>query len=546
MAAFYQPEKDVGEPAVPFAADDTVLSVTGEARVPAPSAVSGNAAKKLIRGSTLLTLGRIIAVLLNFVVQVVIVRCLAKADYGAFAYGLAAVSMGASMAVFGLGRTLNRFAPLFQEQGQFGRMAGTVVLTLICVSGIGTGLVLLVWGTQAFIAANLVSDPLSMTLLLLLVPLIPLRALDSIFEEMFATFARPKDLFVRRHLIGPLLKIMAVAPLLFAHTNARWLAISFVVCGFLGTLYSVVVLWKVLRNADLLQHFRRQKIDVPARQIFGFSFPLMSTDLLVIVRGSLVTFVLEFCHGAVGVAAFRAVLPVARLNSFVADSFRLLFSPLLARMFARGENDSIDHVFWRTAAWIAVGTFPLFLTCICLNRFITTTLFGPDYADSANVLSLLACGFYLSAVMGLNNEVLKAHGYVGRIFRTDMLTVAAALVLNFWLVPVWGVLGGAVSTVAVLLIRPVGNQITILRLKLMKHTDHQCLRLFAVLLAVALVSWLVPVFVADTLTVRLAVTFTGSLVALVAAAPVLDLRHMFPEVLKLKPFRRLARAEGAG
>ena len=390
---------------------------------------STNATRKLIRGSSLLTFGRVIAIVLNFVVQVITVRFLLKTDYGAFAYGLSIVSMGASFALFGLGRTLNRFAPLFQERREFGRMAGTVVLSLCCVAAIGSGLVVVVLGAQGFIGATLVHDPLSLSLLLILILLAPLKALDSIFEEMFATFANPRALFVRRHLVGPLLKLACVLPLIFAHSDVRLLAVSYVIGGFLGTGYSVIVLWSVFKKAGLLQHFRRDSIRIPARQVFGFSIPLMSTDLLVMARLSLVTVILEFCHGALGVAAFRAVLPVARLNTFVADSFRLLFSPAISRMFARGDVSSIDRVYWRTMAWIAVATFPLFLICIGLSEFVTVTLFGSDYADSAGVMSLLATGFYLSSVVGFNNEILKAHGYVGRIFLTDTLTIAIAIVL---------------------------------------------------------------------------------------------------------------------
>ena len=62
---------------------------------------SASQTKKLIRGSSLLTVGRVIAMVLNFIVQVITVRCLMKADYGAFAYGLSIASMGASVAVFG-------------------------------------------------------------------------------------------------------------------------------------------------------------------------------------------------------------------------------------------------------------------------------------------------------------------------------------------------------------------------------------------------------------------------------------------------------------
>ena len=105
----------------------------------------------------------------------------------------------------------------------------------------------------------------------------------------------------------------------------------------------------------------------------------------------------------------------------------------------------------------------MFLPCVCLSKFITVTLFGPQYADSSIILALLALGFYLNAIVGFNYEILKAHGHVGRIFLTDIITVIAGIGLNLWLVPRWGVAGGAVTTVIILLMRPIGNQITIFR-----------------------------------------------------------------------------------
>jgi O-antigen/teichoic acid export membrane protein len=498
---------------------------------------STTATRKLIRGSSLLTFGRVIAIVLNFVVQVITVRFLLKADYGAFAYGLSIVSMGASFALIGLGRTLNRFAPLFQERREFGRMAGTVVLSLCCVTAIGLGVVAIVLGARGFIGTTLVHDPLSLSLLLILILLAPLKALDSIFEELFATFANPKALFVRRHLVGPLLKLACVLPLIFAHSDVRLLAVSYVVGGCLGTGYSVIVLWSVFKKADLLKHFRRDSIQIPARQIFGFSIPLMSTDLLVMARIALVTVVLEFCHGTLAVAAFRAVLPVARLNTFVADSFRLLFSPAVSRMFARGDVSSIDRVYWRTMAWIAVATFPLFLICIGLSEFVTVTLFGSEYADSAGVMTLLAIGFYLSSVVGFNNEILKAHGYAGRIFLTDMLTIAVAIVLHLTCVPAWGAMGAAASTAAVLLIRPLGNQITIYRLGLLRELDSGCLRLFLLMLQVTVIAWLLPGLIGNSVANQVLATIVGSLVVLTAALPVLDIEHTFPELMRFVPFR---------
>ena len=87
----------------------------------------------------------------------------------------------------------------------------------------------LVLATQGVISTSLVSDPLSMSLMLILILMVPLHAIDSILDELFATFAKPRELFVRRHLIAPLLKMLAVVPLFFSHSDVRILAVSFVV-----------------------------------------------------------------------------------------------------------------------------------------------------------------------------------------------------------------------------------------------------------------------------------------------------------------------------
>jgi O-antigen/teichoic acid export membrane protein len=152
-------------------------------------------------------------------------------------------------------------------------------------------------------------------------------------------------------------------------------------------------------------------------------------------------------------------------------------------------------------------------------------------------MTLLAIGFYLSSVVGFNNEILKAHGYAGRIFLTDMLTIAVAIVLHLTCVPAWGAMGAAASTAAVLLIRPLGNQITIYRLGLLRELDSGCLRLFLLMLQVTVIAWLLPGLIGNSVANQVLATIVGSLVVLTAALPVLDIEHTFPELMRFVPFR---------
>ena len=72
-----------------------------------------------IRGSSLMLLGRSMSVVVNFVIQVLIVRYLGKAHYGAFAYAMSFVTVGQTLAVFGLDRALTRFVPIYHERRDY-------------------------------------------------------------------------------------------------------------------------------------------------------------------------------------------------------------------------------------------------------------------------------------------------------------------------------------------------------------------------------------------------------------------------------------------
>ena len=117
---------------------ETVLASTEDGRA---------ANVKQIRGSSLLLLGRMIGLAFDFTAQVLIVRYLEKTEYGAFALALSIVAIGTTLSLLGLERTVGRFAPIYQEHGDLGRMWGSIVVVVTTVLTVGLAVVL---GTYAF------------------------------------------------------------------------------------------------------------------------------------------------------------------------------------------------------------------------------------------------------------------------------------------------------------------------------------------------------------------------------------------------------------
>src|SRR5512141_3225083 len=131
----------------------------------APALPVDQASKQHLRGSTLLLAGRVIAMAGNFAVQILIVRYLSKSDYGAFAYVMSLISLGSSLTVFGLDKTITRFVPIYQEKGEYHKLFGAIIMMVSTILSIGFFLVMLVFALKGVIAGTLVKDQLAVQLL---------------------------------------------------------------------------------------------------------------------------------------------------------------------------------------------------------------------------------------------------------------------------------------------------------------------------------------------------------------------------------------------
>jgi O-antigen/teichoic acid export membrane protein len=426
----------------------------GKAEAGKPAA----AAREFVRGSSLLFLGRIISVFLNMAVQVLTVRYLSQGDYGAFAYALGVASMGSSFLLLGLGKAVPRFVPLYQERGAPGRAFGTIVLAVGTVVGLGVAVVLALHGLRGVVSGSIVTDPLSLSVLLILIVMAPLNALDNLLQNVVAVFIGASAIFYRRHLVGPGLKLAAVLLVMLVAGDVHLLAYGYVIGGILGVWLYASILIREWRSKDLLRYLNPKRFSLPAREVFGFSVPLLTSEFSVLIRGSVAVLLLEYFRTTTAVAEYRAVLPVAGLNLMVFEAFTFLFVPLASRMYARSDRKSISDLYWQTSIWISVLTFPMLAVSCALAAPVTVLLFGAEYADSAPILALLALGFYVTAAMGFNAQALRVHGRIKFLLMADVAAGILGVTLAILLIPPLGAFGAAIAVTALLVSHALMNQ----------------------------------------------------------------------------------------
>jgi O-antigen/teichoic acid export membrane protein len=272
---------------------------------------------------------------------------------------------------------------------------------------------------------------------------------------------------------------------------------------------------------------------MPAREIFGFSLPLLMSNSVHMLRGALVIIILEHFHQTSEVANFRAVLPVGELNMVVYQSFTALFMPSAARMFARKEWSGINDLYWQSAIWIAVITFPIFMLTFPLAQPLTVLLFGARYADSAIILALLSLGYYFNAGLGFNNYTLRVFGKVRYLFIVDLILTIVTILIYWVLIPRYGAMGAAVATSGSLIAQ---NLLYQMGLKLQTNVSFfhkRYLRVYLTIILGATGAVLFQLLLDPPIYIDLGIAALISLLILRINHQALNVRETFPEILRL-------------
>ena len=492
-----------------------------------------------IRGSSLLMVGRLLAILLNFGVQVLTIRYLSKADFGALSWALSVVAVAASANLLGLAKTVARFVPMHQERGELGAAFGAMLFAAGCIVGLGASIVAVFVGGQLVLGDRLIADPNSARLLLLLIFLTPIQALDNMLQNLAAVFLGARAIFFRRHLLGPLAKLLVVVAVVLTGGTVMQLAAGHLAVGIMGVSVYVTMISRHVKKHGLWDGARKEGLQVRTGELVRFSFPLYSADLVLVLQANVAVLVLKHFHGAAEVAALRAIVPVAGLCLVAIQSFKFLYVPNASRLLARQDHAGISEMYWRTTLWVSVLSFPAFAVACFLAEPVTTTLFGERYAGSAILLAIMSAATYFNACLGLNGYTLQVFGRTRPILINNTLGTVAIVAASLLLVPSLGALGAALAAAGSVVLLNALNQYALARSTPIGPVPRGVALAYARIAAGALVLLGLRLSLPEQPIWLAAAVIAVSLIVLRSNRDELDIDATFPELRRLGPLARL-------
>jgi O-antigen/teichoic acid export membrane protein len=179
-----------------------------------------------------------------------------------------------------------------------------------------------------------------------------------------------------------------------------------------------------------------------------FSFPVALSEFLnqAIYRIDVIMIGLVL-KDPLQVANYGACIMLSSAISSIRYAFDPIVSPIVAEVSVSGDRTRLSNNLKMMIRWVTILALPLFIAMAVFGDFLLS-FWGESYRQAHATLLILACAHLINAVFGLNQWPVVMSGHPRLDLFNNSMAFAINLVLNIILIPVWGMPGAAMATLA--------------------------------------------------------------------------------------------------
>lgn len=390
---------------------------------------------------------RIIGAGAAFGAQVLLARWMGVRSYGIFTFVWTWITVLVLFGRLGVDKALIRYAPGYREAQRWQKLWGLLqfggrLVMAVCVGLSVVGAVVAWWFRGGMPNGQL----LTFWVAFLMLPLLGLMQTGKGALQAFkkATRAYIPDLVVRN------LAVIVVGGLLFLSIPGQLSAPQGMTAMLVAVLLCLVLTgWWVFQAAPL-ETWRADAVwdrrmwmssMVPMMLIAGMHLLLKRTDLIM----------LGLLMGPEAAGTYGAATRVSELSYFGLQSANAIMAPLIAELYHSDRHSDLQRI----VTWTARGGFGLYLvvtTVLVGAGTYVLALFGDAFVAGYGALVLLLGGQFANTAAGSVGLLMMMTGHEKESVKILSVAVALNVLLNYLLIPVYGLEGAGTATASTALL----------------------------------------------------------------------------------------------
>jgi O-antigen/teichoic acid export membrane protein len=232
-------------------------------------------------------------------------------------------------------------------------------------------------------------------------------------------------------------------------TNNEELLFEVYLLGFLFlSLFSSISVYMLFKKIDKPNH---KSESFTITEIFKKSSPMALSAIAYFIMQSIDIIILSIYEGFDQIAYYSVSVKLAMLTTLALMSVNIVIAPRIAEIYENQKMQKLQML-------IKHSTRIIFLISICFLSVLfffseqILGLFGQGYVIANNALVFLLAAQFFNAVSGPGAIYLNMTGRQKTLNKILVSALIINILLNFYLIPIQGINGAAIATLASLII----------------------------------------------------------------------------------------------
>ena len=183
---------------------------------------------------------------------------------------------------------------------------------------------------------------------------------------------------------------------------------------------------------------------------YGMYVTLATMGWMIITQTD--TLMLTYFSTLENVGIYQVALPISTTLLLVATAIGTAIYPIFSEFQARKDFEKMSEMTSAIYSYIEIIILPAAIILFVYPEIIINVLFGSKFSAGSAVIQIFALSGPFISLGLINYYVLSAIGKAKKSLKIMLLAALVNLVLNFVLIPFYGIIGAAIASVIAFLI----------------------------------------------------------------------------------------------
>lgn len=385
---------------------------------------------------------RVLSAAIAYVSQVLLARWMGEYDYGIYVSIWVAIVILGGICCLGFQTGVIRFISEYQTSGKDNMLRGSIVGSLT-LGFISATILALLGSLGLYYFGDLIIENTHFYIPMFLAAIcLPMLALQEVQDGVARAFNWAGVALMPTFILRPLLILFVmIALILFGfEPNAVLAMAATIIAVYFASVVQYIILFSRLRKT--VPSGKKEytpsawfKVTVPIFLVEGFYNLLTNVDILILAN--------KVEPDQVGI--YFAAAKTLALVHFVYFAVKAASAHRFAAYHSSGNRKRYEEFIQETIHWTFWPSLVLALMMLVVGEYLLM-LFGENFSAGISVIWILTIGIIVRASVGAAESVLTMSGKQKWCAVVYALTLLVAIILNFLLIPYYGLNGAAMAT----------------------------------------------------------------------------------------------------